>query len=157
MAKTHFKKATMFSLLYSLFWIPMNVISNLMSDVEEKNGLGDIGFWDLAVIYLFQAGGSVVASAIISKYGLIKSMVVGSLLNCMMCGSSFLSSMRLSSDSNQDGWHISKETIIVALLSTSAISGFGQALTSVVQGEYIALCATEQTKGFYFGYYWFIF
>ena len=40
---------------------------------------------------------------------------------------------------------------------TSALSGLGQALISVVQGEYIALCATESTKGFYFGYFWLIY
>jgi predicted MFS family arabinose efflux permease len=33
------------------------------------------------------------------------------------------------------------------------MTGFGVALTAVVQGEYISLCANERTKGFYFGYF----
>jgi len=34
-------------------------------------------------------------------------------------------------------------------------SGIGAAFMGVVEGEYLTLCATENTKGFYFGYYWF--
>lgn len=33
-------------------------------------------------------------------------------------------------------------------------SGLGQALLWIAQGEYIGLCATEATQGFYFGYFW---
>ena len=33
------------------------------------------------------------------------------------------------------------------------MTGFGVALMTVAQGEYITSCATERTKGFYFGYF----
>lgn len=35
----------------------------------------------------------------------------------------------------------------------SFMTGFGVAIIAVVQGEYISSCATERTKGFYFGYF----
>ena len=37
---------------------------------------------------------------------------------------------------------------------TNIISGFGQAIIWVAQGEYISLCATEETKGFFFALFW---
>ena len=46
------------------------------------------------------------------------------------------------------------DTVILAILYTGTfMTGFGVALTAVVQGEYISSCATERTKGFYFGYF----
>jgi len=33
-------------------------------------------------------------------------------------------------------------------------SGLGQALLWIAQGEYIGMCATERTQGFYFGFFW---
>lgn len=34
------------------------------------------------------------------------------------------------------------------------ISGFGGSFIWVAQGDYLAKCATESSKGFYYGYYW---
>jgi MFS family permease len=43
---------------------------------------------------------------------------------------------------------------VIILMVTSVLAGLGQAFTSVVSCEYISNCATENTKGFYFGYFW---
>ena len=40
------------------------------------------------------------------------------------------------------------------LIIGSMVSGLGQALLWIAQGEYIGLCATKSTQGFYFGYFW---
>ena len=37
---------------------------------------------------------------------------------------------------------------------SNALTGIGDALIWIVQGEYLAQCATEETKGFYYGYFW---
>lgn len=34
------------------------------------------------------------------------------------------------------------------------IVGFGMGVLWVAQGEYVSLCATEETKGFYFAHFW---
>lgn len=45
--------------------------------------------------------------------------------------------------------------LIKAIISVaSACSGFGTALIWVAQGEYSSDCATEETEGFYYGYFW---
>lgn len=36
----------------------------------------------------------------------------------------------------------------------NTIVGFGAALIWVAQGEFISICANEETKGFYFGHFW---
>ena len=37
---------------------------------------------------------------------------------------------------------------------TSVLGGLGEAIMWVAQGKYISDCATEKTKGFFFGYFW---
>ena len=44
-----------------------------------------------------------------------------------------------------------KTFVSTALILTSATSGFGQALMWVGLGQYITLCATPDTLGYYFG------
>lgn len=39
----------------------------------------------------------------------------------------------------------------------SIIGGFGQGWLWTAQGEYVSLCAKEETKGFYFGFFWAIY
>jgi hypothetical protein len=48
----------------------------------------------------------------------------------------------------------SHSAMAVSCILSSALSGIGQSLIWVGQGEYISLCATEKTSGFYFGYFW---
>ena len=43
------------------------------------------------------------------------------------------------------------------LLVCAAINGFGAAMLWVVNGQYIADCATPKTKGTFFGIFWVIF
>lgn len=40
------------------------------------------------------------------------------------------------------------------LFLSNAICGIGVAMIWIPQGEYMSLCASEDTKGFYFGYFW---
>ena len=73
----HFGKATYFSFLFMWLFIPYMVVQNLISDVESENGFGSLGFILLGIIYLFQCVGSILAPAIIAKFGMRKSVVAG--------------------------------------------------------------------------------
>ena len=44
--------------------------------------------------------------------------------------------------------------ISLLIILLSVLNGFGQAIQWVGQGKYISDCATEDTKGFFFGYFW---
>ena len=52
-----------------------------------------------------------------------------------------------------DGFFFRTSSIEAILYLGHLLTGFGMTLTAVVEGEYISLCATEKTKGFYFGYF----
>ena len=49
---------------------------------------------------------------------------------------------------------LSKSFITFVLIITSILTGLGQSLLWVAQGEYLAKSATETTLGFYFGIFW---
>jgi len=40
------------------------------------------------------------------------------------------------------------------LIITLMMNGFGAGIMWVALGEYFANCATNKTKGFYFGFFW---
>jgi hypothetical protein len=48
----------------------------------------------------------------------------------------------------------SQNVCITICFIGSILAGFGQAVLWVAQGEYMSSCATEETKGFFFGYFW---
>jgi hypothetical protein len=68
----NFGKATIYSLLWLLLFIPNMVVTNLLSNQQKNNGFDNLGFWMLAIVYLFQIGGSIVSSALVAKHGLIR-------------------------------------------------------------------------------------
>lgn len=49
---------------------------------------------------------------------------------------------------------INHNVVITILVITTTLSGLGQAVVWVGAGEYMSLCATEESKGFYFGFFW---
>ena len=50
-----------------------------------------------------------------------------------------------------------KGFVIVCLVISVIINGVGAAILWVAEGEYMSKCATEDTKGFYFGMFWSIY
>jgi MFS family permease len=51
----------------------------------------------------------------------------------------------------------SRSFIQVSSIVASVIGGFGSALIWVAQGSYFSRCATDDTKGMYFGFFWSIY
>lgn len=51
-------------------------------------------------------------------------------------------------------WYYSEAFYFTTNLIISAVSGFFGSLLWVAEGKYISDCATEETKGFYFSYFW---
>ena len=56
-------------------------------------------------------------------------------------------------DVNSHPW-FSEKSIKGILIAGNLVAGFGAALIWVAQGDYISLCSSKGTKGFYFGYFW---
>ena len=56
-----------------------------------------------------------------------------------------------------DKWYFSESFYAALNLTISAVSGFLGSLLWVSEGKYISDCATDETKGFYFSYFWAIY
>lgn len=98
------------------------------------------------------------ASAIVNKIGLVKTICIASLFFSFFVFSQVIPAMRARDGNNHqyEGFKkfIYEDAVIMAILYIGTfMTGFGVALSAVVQGEYISSCASERTKGFYFGYF----
>lgn len=53
-----------------------------------------------------------------------------------------------------NAWYLSSGFTYPVILFVSIVNGLGQGAAESAQGKYIADCATESTKGFFFSYFW---
>jgi hypothetical protein len=74
----HFWKATYFGLIFMLMYIPNDITQNLISDQQNENGYGNLGFISMGLLYLSQMAMSIYAAAITAKIGITWSTVIGS-------------------------------------------------------------------------------
>lgn len=51
-------------------------------------------------------------------------------------------------------WYLSNSFVYTVVLFTSVANGFAMGIVQPASGNYIAECATEETKGFYFAFFW---
>ena len=108
---------------------------------------------------MFQGLGSLLSTAIVHRLGSLKaSMVIGATFNSLWVLQSMLPAMR--QEQKEKGidvdkiWYYSENFYFAINLIISAVSGFFGCLLWVAEGKYISECATEDTKGFYFSYFW---
>ena len=102
------------------------------------------------------------APAIIGKIGIKRAIVLAATLMSMFSFSLIVTAWRGTIDPetakmpHSSTWHFfySTTTCKVILVIGNVMTGVGQGLLWVAQGEYISLCATESTKGFYYALYW---
>ena len=119
----------------------------------------------MAVLYLFQMIGAIVSAAITSKIGIKATLMIGTLCLSAVVFGQMLSAWKAEhindSDTENKGWwydtFLNRTVVIVVLYICSILSGFGEAIIWVSQGEYLALCTTEKTQAFYYGYFLSIF
>ena len=57
-------------------------------------------------------------------------------------------------DSQNSPWWLSDGFVYPVILTTSVINGFAMGFVQPASGNYIADCATEENKGFYFAFFW---
>ena len=161
----NFWKATYFGLLFLVLYVPFMTVQNLLSEIQKASGFGNLGFVLLAVLYLFQMIGSIFSAAIASKLGIKWTLIMGGLNLAMVVFSQTIPAWRVQENQSQDPepqsdfvHFLFKDGVIITILVLgSVLAGFGQAIIWVAQGEYMTYCATPNTKGFYFGYFWAIY
>ena len=154
----NFKQATHLSVLFFLVYIPCNLVQEMQSEVLSKQ-FGNQGFIDLSLVYLVSTLMAFFAPAITKLIGIRTALTASSLIFafgiCTFILPSIYDQCLAQTDICQ--WprlFFSKSTVRCFMIGTSMLSGVSCALLWVCQGEYVALCATKEHKGFYFGYFW---
>jgi len=132
----------------------------MVDDIEQANGFANLGDILLAVMNVAQVLSGVAGAAMSARFGMSKTINIGVFFFVAFIFSLALSSWRAIQSVDEAGtsWFhqmlMNKPFIVAILVATSFGGGIGMSFTAQIQGEYITLCSTEKTKGFYFGYVW---
>ena len=118
-------------------------------------GLGELGYIMLSINSLFQGIFAFIGPPMNHKYGMRKMITLGSfglgMMTYVMIYPAWIRKITEKDSPERDATHV---PISIVCMTGFIIGGIGQAFLYVVQGEYLSKCATEKTKGFYFGYNW---
>jgi len=124
----------------------------VQSKLFDDDGYDVLGNYSNAAAYIGQGTGSIFCVFILMKYGAVKSMAYFAILNIPFIIALLLPAYKGQTDSNifllKDGF------VYPVILLTSLMNGFGQGVVQPASGNYIADCATEENKGFYFALFW---
>eukprot|EP00347_Sterkiella_histriomuscorum_P005421 403356681 len=112
-----------------------------------------LGYYSLALLYLTLGFGCLIATAIMGKIGVKKSLMLGSFCDTLWILCNLPPALK-DENTGSDSFFYSDGFIYFTQLFAAVLDGFGDAVQWVAQGKYISDCATEKTKGFYFSYFW---
>lgn len=87
------------------------------------------------------------------KLGNVKSMAWGSAL-CLVFVVSLMFPAIRSENPTSGNFFISDKFVYPLMIFTSIATGVGEGLAQPGAGKYISDCTTEETKGFYFAFFW---
>jgi hypothetical protein len=128
----------------------------MASLVLENDGLKDLGFYILAVLYFSIAVSSVMSTAFLKKLGTYKCLVLGGFGHFCFVFAQIFPAVKYDNP-NSDSVVTSDGFITAILIICALINGFGAALIWVANGNYISECATPKTKGFFYGFFWVVY
>jgi MFS family permease len=87
------------------------------------------------------------------KLGNVKTMAWGSVL-CLAFVISLIIPAIKSEDLTNDNFFLSKSFVYPLMLGASIATGVGEGMAQPAASKYITDCTTEDTKGFYFAFFW---
>ncbi len=136
-----------------MLFTAFNSADNLAAKVLREDGYKELGFYSMASLYLVFAITGFTSKALVNKLktdalGYRPPLFLGGLcyffrILCFLLPASFGTSYHTLTS--------------VLILLTAALNGFGAGILWVSQSAYVTSCATPDTKGFYFSYFFIIF
>ncbi|CDW71070.1 major facilitator superfamily protein [Stylonychia lemnae] len=123
----------------------------------DQSGFGKLGFYNLALVSIFCSIGGLFSTSINAKLGVNVSLFLGAIFDGLWILCSLLPTMRnqiTDQEELNNSVIFSKQFIYPVMLFASCVCGLTTGLLWTSQGVYISQCATEENKGFYFGYFW---
>ena len=105
--------------------------------------------------------GGILAPAMMKKVGWKPTFIIGGIGFCIVVVEQVLPAWYDEVQSNpgevKGKWYsflVNRTFVEVSNFFSNVIAGFGGSFIWVAQGDYLAKCATESSKGFYYGYFW---
>ncbi len=104
--------------------------------------------------------GSLFATPVMHRVGPQLCMILGSVLDCVWIVASLIPVMKMKHEKDplnkgiEPPFYFTEAFVYFITFFTSVMGGLGESVQWVAQGKFIADCATETTKGFFFGYFW---
>jgi MFS family permease len=119
----------------------------------SDEGYDTLGFYSLALLYLFLGLGCLISPSVMNRIGVKNSLIFGSVCDLLWMTFQIFPAYKMEYP-DSTSFFLSDGFIIFINLFGSILDGFGDAVAWVAQGKYISDCATNRTKGFYFAYFW---
>ena len=149
----NFGRAFVCSLSFFGLYMALFPALNIQAALFERDNYGILGFYCNALTYFGQALGSLFCIFIMEKLGNIKTIAWGSVLCILFVASLILPAIK-SENLESDNVFLSANFVYPFMLLTSSLTGFGEGMAHPAASKYISECCTEQTKGFYFAFFW---
>jgi len=93
----------------------------------EDNGLGKLGFYSNAALYLALGLGSLISTGVLNKIGEIKTMALGGYL-CVLFMANFALTSLKADYPEWDSWLFSPGLVYTTIIITSLTTGLGEAI-----------------------------
>jgi hypothetical protein len=146
-------RATHCSIAFFILSISANSVQNSESQAMDNNGFSHLGFFSLSLLYFSLGAGSLISSSVMAKLGVKQCMAIGAIFDAVWIICQIIP-LRKSLNPGSDSLFLSDGFIYLTAMMSAVFDGLGNAIQWVAQGKYIADCATEKTKGFFFSYFW---
>ena len=146
-------RVTIISIGFTLLFIAFNSAANLSAQTMSNLGYGGLGFYTMAVLYLVFAFTSFFSTAIVNKIGTKASLIFGGL--CYFFWVFCFLAPAFSDEKKGSAFFLFNKGFIYFLsLFSAAVNGLGAGILWVAQGKYVAECASDENKGFFFSFFW---
>ena len=156
MKLVNFDRINLISLAFLLLFIAFNSAANFSTKAMQDDGFDNLGFYSMATLYFFFSFCSFFSTAIVNRLGIKPSLVLGAFCYFFWVFS-FLCPAFYGENRDSSLFLLSRGFIYFIVLFSSAVNGFGAGILWVAQGKYIADCASDDNRGFFYSYSWAIF
>ena len=138
---------------YLIMFIAISCTINMSSQVMMDDGFGNLGFYTVGLVYLMGGVTGFFAPSIVNRLGNKVCLVIAGAFNCMWLISNIFAAIKHEYP-DLDSVIVRAPFVYTVGIIASLINGFGVTVMNVAQGNYVSLCATEETKGLYFSLFW---
>lgn len=149
----NFRQASHVAVCFFGIYTAVYSAQNLQSTIFDHAGYGSLGLISNAVAYVGQGIGSVYCVYFINKIGDVKAMAWGSVMSLPFIAALLQPTIGFYYQESTN-FFFTWPVVSFLTIVTSFFNGFGEGVAQPASGKFISDCATENSKGFFFAYFW---